>query len=128
VSDELSLLNLSDDFTEAGDVPEASRWKLERPSGLEVLVTLAPARPPDEIFQVRLLWTRYPDCPPSLKFRDPKSGRLDMPQAWPVGRGFRPQNLDACVNWCAEGFVTHPGSCGSCKRNSMNIIKVASNE
>jgi hypothetical protein len=108
VSDELSVLNLRDDFAEAGDVPEASRWKLEMPSDLEVLVTLAPARAPDEIFQVRLLWTRYPDCPPSLKFRDPNSGRLDMPQAWPVGRGFRPQNLDACVNWCAEGFVAHP--------------------
>jgi hypothetical protein len=108
VSDELSVLNLRDDFAEAGDVPEASRWKLEMPSDLEVLVTLGPARAPDEIFQVRLLWTRYPDCPPSLKFRDPNSGRLDMPQAWPVGRGFRPQNLDACVNWCAEGFVTHP--------------------
>ena len=108
MSDELSVLNLRDDFAEAGDVPEAARWKLEMSSALEVLVTLAPVRAPDEIFQVRLLWTRYPDCPPSLKFRDPKSGRLDMPQAWPVGRGFRPQSLDACVNWCSEGFALHP--------------------
>jgi hypothetical protein len=83
VSDELSVLNLRDDFAEAGDVPEAARWKLEMPSDLEVLVTLAPAREPNEVFQVRLLWTRYPDCPPSLKFRDPKSGRLDMPRHGP---------------------------------------------
>jgi len=108
VSDELSRLNLRDDFGEAGNVPEASRWILEITSDLEVLVTLTPAREPNESFQARLLWTRYPDAPPSLKFRDPGTGRLDMPQAWPVGRGFRPQSLDACCNWCAEGFATHP--------------------
>jgi hypothetical protein len=108
VNDELSRLNLRDDFVEAGEVPEAGRWILEMPSGLEVLVTLAPAREPHEKFQARLLWTKYPDAPPSLKFRDPGTGRLDVRQAWPVARGFRPQSLDACVNWCAEGFAIHP--------------------
>jgi hypothetical protein len=108
VSDELSRLNLRDDFAEACDAPEAGRWKLEMASDLEVLVTLAPASYQGEEFHARLLWTRYPDCPPSLKFRDSKTGRLDLPQAWPVARGFRPQSLDACVNWCAEGFATHP--------------------
>lgn len=108
MSDELSRLNLRDDFGEAGDVSEASRWILEMPSDLEVLVTLAPAHEPNEKFQARLLWTKYPDAPPSLKFRDPSTGRLDMPHAWPVGRGFRPQSLDACCNWCAEGFGIHP--------------------
>jgi hypothetical protein len=108
VSDELSRLNLHDDFGEAAEVPEANRWKLEMASDLEVLVTLSPLAEPGESFQARLLWTRYPDCPPSLKFRDPKLGRLDLPQAWPVARGFRPQSLDACVNWCAEGFTIHP--------------------
>src|SRR5688500_7091494 len=78
------------------------------PSDLEVFVTLAPAREPDEKFQVRLLWTKYPDGPASREFRCPGTGRLDMPQAWPVGRGFRPQNQDGCCNGCAEGFVTHP--------------------
>lgn len=108
MSDELSRLNLRDDFREAGDVSDASRWTLEMPSDMEVLVTLAPAREPNEKFRARLLWTTYPDDPPSLKFLDIATGRLDMPQAWPVGRGFRPQNLDACCNWCAEGFATHP--------------------
>lgn len=108
MSDEFSVLNLLDDFVEAADTPDAGRWTLEMPADLEVLVTLAPAREPGEKFQARLLWTRYPECPPSLKFRDPKTGRIDMPQAWPVARGFRPQNVDACVNWCAEGFATHP--------------------
>lgn len=108
MSDELSRLNLRDDFEEAGDGSEGRRWTLEMPSDLEVLVTLTPAHEPNEKFQARLLWTTYPDGPPSLKFRDPSTGRLDMPQAWPVGRGFRPQNLDACCNWCSEGFGIHP--------------------
>jgi hypothetical protein len=108
VTDELSHLNLRDDFAEAGTAPEATRWQLEMSGELEVLVTLAPGRQSAEKFQARLHWTRYPDCAPSLKFRDPKTGRLDMPQAWPVARGFRPQSLDACVNWCAEGLAIHP--------------------
>ncbi len=81
MSDELSRLNLRDDFAETCDAREAGRWNLEMPSDLEVLVTLAPASQAGEEFQARLLWTRYPDCPPSLKFRDAKTGRLDLPQA-----------------------------------------------
>ena len=43
-----------------------------------------------------------------LKFRDPETGRLDMKIAWPQVPGFRPDTLDACVNWVQEGFITHP--------------------
>jgi hypothetical protein len=78
------------------------------PRDLEVLAMMSPESAPTERFQARLLWTRYPDDPPSLKFRDPSTGRLDLPQAWPIVRGFRPQSLDACVNWCSEGFALHP--------------------
>ena len=108
MNDELSKLNLRDDFDEATGVSEASRWTLGMPADLEVLATMSPATAPSERFQARLLWTKYPDEPPSLKFRDPGTGRLDLPQAWPNVRGFRPQSLDACVNWCAEGFALHP--------------------
>ena len=108
MTDELSKLNLQDDFQEATGVSDASRWTLEMPRDLEVLVTMSPASAPNEKFQGRLLWTKYPDDPPSLKFRDPGTGRLDSPQAWPVVRGFRPQSLDACVSWCKEGFTIHP--------------------
>jgi hypothetical protein len=108
VSDDLSKLNLKDDFEEASGTPDAARWKLEMPGDLEVWATISPASVAAEKFQARLLWGRYPDDPPSLKFRDPATGRLDLPQAWPVARGFRPQSLDACVNWCAEGFNLHP--------------------
>src|SRR5262245_59939816 len=65
------------------------------------------AKKPDEEFEARLLWNSYPLEPPSLKFRDPETGRMDLPTAWPKVRGFRPQSLDACVNWCKEGFQLH---------------------
>jgi hypothetical protein len=108
MSDELSKLNLKDDFEEAMNVSDATRWTLEIPGDLEVLAAMSPASEPNERFQARLLWAKYPDEPPSLKFRDPATGRLDLPQTWPIARGFRPQSLDACVNWCLEGFILHP--------------------
>ena len=69
---------------------------------------MSSAEVPQEAFQARLLWSLYPDEPPSLKFRDPETGRLDLPRAWPNARGFRPASLDACVNWCLEGMSLHP--------------------
>lgn len=105
---ELSKLNLDDDLVEALSCEDAARWKLHRADGLEVWVTVSPAADPRESFQARLLWTKYPDNPPSLKFRDPATGTLDLPTAWPVVRGFRPGSCDACVNWCSEGFDLHP--------------------
>lgn len=110
MSTELSELNLRDNFEDALTVPEASRWKLEKPGPLEVWATICPASSPEEKFQARLLWGVYPDEPPSLKFRDPTTGRLDLPTAWPnlPGRAFRPASLDACVSWTSEGFSLHP--------------------
>lgn len=108
MTDELCKLNLRDDFDEALGISDASRWKLEMPGALEVWVTVHSLKSPSELFQARLLWAKYPDLPPSLKFRDRVTGRLDMPQAWPIVRGFRPRSLDACVNYCSEGFALHP--------------------
>jgi hypothetical protein len=105
---ELSTLNLDDDLREAISVPEASRWQLQRAGPLEVWASMSSSSNPGEVFLARLLWTQYPEPPPSLKFRDPATGRLDVPTAWPIVRGFRPASLDACVNWCAEGFNLHP--------------------
>jgi len=108
MSQELSALNLQEDFEKLQACDDAARWKLEKPGPLEVLAGMSPAGNRDEVFQARLLWSAYPELPPSLKFRDPATGRLDMPTAWPMVRGFRPGSLDACVNWCAEGFALHP--------------------
>jgi hypothetical protein len=108
MSQELSALNLQEDFEKALACEDAARWKLEKPGPLEIFAGMSPASHPDEVFQGRLLWSVYPDQPPSLKFREPATGRLDLPTAWPQVRGFRPGSLDACVNWCAEGFALHP--------------------
>jgi hypothetical protein len=108
MSDELSTLNLKDDFEEASSTNDASRWVLNMPGDLEVTAIMRPEKFPTEQFQASLRWNKYPDEPPSLKFRDPATGRIDIPQSWPIIRGFRPQSLDACVNWCLEGFALHP--------------------
>lgn len=104
----LAVLNLNEDLNEVLKLPEASRWTIERPGDLELWVGISPATARTECFQARLLWSTYPDQPPSLKFRDPDSGRLDLPRAWPQAPGLRPGNLDACVPWTTEGMATHP--------------------
>lgn len=104
----LSSMNLQDDLDKVRACGDSSRWRLEKPGPLEVFATFSPQENRDEFFQSRLLWSVYPDQPPSLKFRDPGTGRLDLPAAWPQVRGFRPASLDACVTWCAEGFSLHP--------------------
>jgi hypothetical protein len=108
MADEFSELSFKEDLAEVLSLPESSRWKIESVGPLEVYVTLSSEKAPDNLFQARLLWNAYPTEPPSLKFRDPASGRLDLPTAWPEIRGFRPASLDACVNWCSEGFTLHP--------------------
>ena len=104
----LSELAFDHDCRELPQAEDATRWTVEKIGPLEVYVVISSIKAPDEKFQARLLWATYPEDPPSLKFRDPASGRLDLPTAWPVVRGFRPTSLDACVNWCLEGFTLHP--------------------
>lgn len=106
--DQLSMLNFEQDLAEASLAEDAKRWKIEVAGPLEVYVTLASVKDPTTMFQARLLWKAYPGEPPSLKFRDSSTGSLTSSSAWPVARGFRPQSLDACVNYCAEGFALHP--------------------
>jgi hypothetical protein len=108
VSQGLSWMNLAEDFEKVLGCEDAARWQLEKPAALEIFVSLSPASQKDDVFQARLLWSEYPEQAPSLKFRDPATGRLDLPAAWPQVRGFRPASLDACVSWCAEGFALHP--------------------
>lgn len=108
MADELSALNFSQDLQEAMQVEDAQRWKVEPVGALEVFLTLSPENAPNESFQARLAWNVYPGEPPSIKFRDPESGSLTTKTAWPIIRGFRPDNLDTCVNYSSEGFVTHP--------------------
>jgi hypothetical protein len=107
MADELSRLSFEQDLANALGVEDAARWKVSRAGELELLVEITSAKAPAEIFQALLRWLEYPGFA-SMKFRDPATGRLDMPTAWPVVRGFRPATLDACVNWTLEGFNLHP--------------------
>jgi hypothetical protein len=108
MSDELSKRNFADDLAEVQQTEDAKRWTIEQPVPLGVWVRMASCQKATEPFQVQLLWNQYPEGSPSMKFRDPETGRLDLPTAWPQVRGFRPKTLDACVNWCSEGFAIHP--------------------
>ncbi|MES2522550.1 MAG: hypothetical protein V4617_07635 [Gemmatimonadota bacterium] len=85
----------------------ADTWSAALVDHLEVQVTFTPAGHPDEHFEARLVWDRYPDAPPSVLFRDPATGRLDVATAWPVGGPFRPM-VGLCVNYTREGFRLHP--------------------
>lgn len=109
MSASLSAICLDRDFAEIVSQPEYSGWDLKQGpcSSLEVFATMSSRRAPQEHFFVRLLWSEYPG-PPSLKFRDPATDRLDNPRAWPRCPGFRPTSLDACVSWTAEGHALHP--------------------
>jgi hypothetical protein len=104
----LSEMNLRDDVAAALTAEDASHWVLVHPNPMEVWATFSPTQSPGETFQARLAWDRYPADPPSLKFRDPATGRLDLPRAWPQLPGFRPGSLDTCVSWTGEGARLHP--------------------
>ena len=108
MADEFSKLAFEEDLREALTTDDANRWTVEHVSDLELHVTAFPLKAPTEKFQARFLWTAYPSVPPSYKYRDPESGRLDLVKAWPVVNGYRPNSFDACVNWTAEGFAVHP--------------------
>lgn len=86
---------------------DADRWRVQLVGPFEVWVTLAPMIAPTESFQGRFIWDRYPDAPPSLVFREPATGRIDLPRAWPTGGPFRPMT-GLCVSYTKEGFGMHP--------------------
>lgn len=59
MSQEFSVLNLNEDFEKVLSCEDATRWKLEMPSPLEVLASMSPSSCPEELFQARLLWVSY---------------------------------------------------------------------
>jgi hypothetical protein len=69
---------------------------------------LHPVSDPPEAFYVRVLWTRYPDDPPSVKFATAVGGSVDVTRAWPQIPGYRPGSFDICMPFTAEGFNVHP--------------------
>lgn len=125
--DSFDTLALREDFDglPAGDDREpADTWSAVLVGPLEVWVTFTPVRHPAERFQARLAWDRYPDNAPSVLFRDQTSGRLDVPNAWPLGGPFRPM-VGLCVNYTREGFGLHPEWVNDARlrwRNNGNVL------
>ena len=66
-----------------------------------------PRSAPSEIYVARVRWMRYPDAPPSVKFATEVGGRIDVQAAWPNVPGYRPNALDICMPFTAEGFAVH---------------------
>jgi len=78
------------------DDPDGLYWAVIQPSDI--------SRSP---FVVRLLWTVYPQRPPSLLFATAVGGPTNSPTAWPVAAGYRAPN-DVCKPFTAEGQGLHP--------------------
>jgi len=109
MASELSKLNFADDLSDARQTHDAHRWVLDLRGDLEVWAVVFPEGQEGDKFVARLSWTEYPGTePPSVKFVDPATGRLDVATAWPQALGFRPTSFDICATWTAEGFRLHP--------------------
>lgn len=109
MASDLELLLFEEQFRDLGQLPEASRWWLERDSAvpLGLYAVMHPISHPTERYKARLRWTDL-FAAPSLKFIHLETGADNDPTAWPQCFGFRPASLDACVPWTAEGQALHP--------------------
>ena len=75
------------------------------PPGLYWAV-IRPAARNTAVFVARLLWTVYPDRPPSLQFATAVGGLTDVASAWPAAQGYRAP-ADVCKPFTAEGQALH---------------------
>ncbi len=109
MASDLELSLFEQELVEVRELPEASRWLLERDGSvsLGLLVTMYPSGSPEEFYLARIRWTNLFE-PASLKFLRRDTGADNDPTAWPKCKGFRPSSLDACVSWTAEGHALHP--------------------
>lgn len=105
--DAVSALNLAEDVAEVLTTKDAAHWTIQHVAPDVVVAAMSPIDHPGETFMSRWRWVVYPGDPPSLKFQDIATGRLDLTSAWPLFPGSRPGSFDTCVNWTAEGFGLH---------------------
>jgi hypothetical protein len=75
------------------------------PPGLYWAV-VQPTESGTEPFIARVLWTVYPDRPPSLLFATEVGGPTNVTCAWPSATGYRAPN-DICKPFTAEGQGLH---------------------
>lgn len=110
MDEQLAALNLAQDLEQiCRDAPrtEQARWTIEWVSPVCLDVSLSPDGDPAERYQARLTWPDYPNRPPSVRFVDPATGSLNIPEAWPHFPGVRPPQ-DVCAPWTSDGHAAHP--------------------
>jgi hypothetical protein len=71
-------------------------------------LVLRPVSAVGERFYVRVVWTAYPDSPPSVRFHDGVGGAAGSMCAWPVIPGYRTGSWDICKPFTLEGYAVHP--------------------
>jgi hypothetical protein len=67
---------------------------------------IQPAAVDSAPFTARILWSVYPDRPPSVLFADEIGGQTSTVAAWPAANGYRAPN-DICKPFTAEGQALH---------------------
>lgn len=67
---------------------------------------IQPTEPGLEPFIARVLWSVYPDRPPSLLFATEVGGPTNVTHSWPAANGYRAPN-DICKPFTAEGQGLH---------------------
>ena len=95
-----------------GDLPQAERvavdagWRINRtgPTAFEAEVRSAID---GERYSLWLVWSDYPDQPPSISCFDPATRQREIQSAWPNCDGFRPGQWDLCLPLSVEGFAAH---------------------
>ncbi len=102
----LGELCFDDDLPEAERVAAEAEWGISRTGGTAVEADMRSAID-GERYSLRLIWTEYPDEPPSIVCFDPATGRVDVQSAWPDCDGFRPGQPDLCLPLSAEGYAAH---------------------
>lgn len=110
-----SLLRLESDAVAVRVALEAAGGQLVRRDGNTADSTdppglywamIQPAAPNTKVFVARLLWTVYPDRPPSLLFASELGGPTNVSSAWPAAQGYRAP-ADVCKPFTAEGQALH---------------------
>lgn len=105
-----SLLNLAQDQGAVGEFLRENRGDLvpaENEPGVFWLL-MSPVGRPNDRFLARLVWTSYPQAPPSVRFHDRVGGTFAVPCAWPAISGYRIGTWDICKPFTAEGYALHP--------------------
>jgi hypothetical protein len=79
--------------------------RVDDPIGL-YWAAIQPAPASATPFTARILWSVYPDQPPSVMFADGVGGSTSIVTSWPGANGYRAPN-DVCKPFTAEGQALH---------------------